>query len=223
MSVPLDPVAEARARQSLGRSDDAILAAAADALRRRGAGGAIIDLGCGAGQLRAHLEGLATGYVGVDGVRYEAFPAGLSFVPCDLDAGPVPLPTGGADVVVSLETVEHLENPRAFCREAVRLLCPGGWLIVSTPNQRSLLSLGALVTKGHFAAFGDTSYPAHRTALLDTDLRRIAVENGLADVAIEFTCRGRMPLTGSHYPVAVSRAFPRACSDNVLLVGRKRT
>jgi hypothetical protein len=33
--------------------------------------------------------------------------------------------------------------------------------------------------------------------------------------------QGRIPATGLHYPNAVSRLFPRALSENVLLIGRK--
>ena len=83
------------------------------------------------------------------------------------------------------------------------------------------MSLGALLLKEHFSAFRDSNYPAHQTALLDTDLRRIAAENGLQDISITFTGAGRIPLTGACYPPWVSRAFPRALSDNVLLLARK--
>ena len=79
-----------------------------------------------------------------------------------------------ADVVAAVEVVEHLENPRAFCRELARIVKPGGWVVVTTPNQLSLLSLLTLVVKQRFSAFQDVSYPAHITALLETDLRRIA-------------------------------------------------
>jgi 2-polyprenyl-3-methyl-5-hydroxy-6-metoxy-1,4-benzoquinol methylase len=45
-----------------------------------------------------------------------------------------------ADVVASVETIEHLENPRAFMRQLARVVKPGGVVIVSTPNQLSLLT-----------------------------------------------------------------------------------
>jgi hypothetical protein len=79
-----------------------------------------------------------------------------------------------------------------------------------------------LLTKEHFSAFRNNNYPAHQTALLDTDLLRIASENHLGDRAIEFTRSGRMPFVAAHFPRALSSAFPRALSDHVLLVARKR-
>jgi hypothetical protein len=52
-------------------------------------------------------------------------------------------------------------------------------------------------------------------------LLRCAAEAGLVDASIEYTLSARMPLLSSHYPAALSRMFPRALSDNVLLVARK--
>jgi hypothetical protein len=80
-----------------------------------------------------------------------------------------------------------------------------------------------LVLKNQFNAFTETSYPAHLTALLEVDLRRIAAECGLVQVAIQYTTCGRIPGTSRHYPSALSRAFPQACSDNVVLIGRRAT
>jgi 2-polyprenyl-3-methyl-5-hydroxy-6-metoxy-1,4-benzoquinol methylase len=220
MNATCDAALQARARQTLGESGASIYAAALDALRRRSASGTLVDVGCGTGRLRAVVADLATSYIGVDAVRHEGFPSDARFLTADLDRQPIPLADRAADIVVSLETIEHLENPRAFCRELVRIMKPGAWLLVSTPNQRSVGSLGALLFKEHFSAFRDPCYPAHQTALLDTDLRRIAAENALQNISIVFTGAGRIPLTAATYPRAVSRAFPRALSDNVLLLAR---
>ena len=209
-----------RALQSLGESGAAIYAAAVDALRQRSAAGSVVDVGCGTGRLRALLGNLATSYVGVDAVRFDGFPVDAALLVADLNREPIPVADRSADIVLSLETIEHLENPRAFCRELVRIVKPGGWVLVSTPNQRSLGSIGALLFKEHFSAFRDQCYPAHQTALLDTDLLRIAAESGLGDISITFTGVGRIPLTAASYPRSASRAFPRALSDNVLLVAR---
>jgi 2-polyprenyl-3-methyl-5-hydroxy-6-metoxy-1,4-benzoquinol methylase len=221
MNATYDTALQARARQSRGESGASIYAAALDALRRRSASGALVDVGCGTGRLRAAVADLATSYTGVDAVRHEGFPSDARFLTADLDRQPIPLADRAADIVVSLETIEHLENPRAFCRELVRIMKPGAWLLVSTPNQRSVGSLGALLFKEHFSAFRDPCYPAHQTALLDTDLRRIAAENALQDIAIVFTGAGRIPLTATTYPRSISRAFPRALSDNLLLLARR--
>jgi SAM-dependent methyltransferase len=180
-----------------------------------------VDVGCGAGRLRTFLNDLIGSYAGVDAIRYEGMPDDVAFLRADLNCDPIPVSDDSADVVISLETIEHLENPRSFMREMVRITKPGGWLLVTTPNQRSLVSLGALLVKGHYSAFGEGNYPAHLTALLDTDLLRMAGENRLCKCAIEFTCVGRMPLTAARYPRSLSQMFPRAMSDHVLLIASK--
>jgi len=213
---------EARARQSQGTSDAAIYQMVVTALAKRGvAGGTLIDVGCGAGQLYAFVQARFTRYIGVDVVRYENFPAAAEFTQVDLDTGRAALPDASADVVAAVETIEHLENPRAFMRELVRLTKPGGWVVVTTPNQLSLLSLFTLAVKKRFSAFQDVHYPAHLTALLEVDLKRIARECGLAEIAVDYSCAGRIVLTPWHYPKFVACRLPRAFSDNVLLIGRK--
>lgn len=214
---------EARARQSQGASDAAIYRMVAQALQEREKdGGVLVDVGCGSGQLWAHVRQGYARYVGVDAARYDGFPNDAEFHAVDLDKTATPLPDGCADVVASVETIEHLENPRAFMRELVRLAKPGGIIVVTTPNQLSLLSLLTLVIKKRFSAFQDVHYPAHLTALLEVDLRRIAAEAGLREVQIEYSLQGRLVLTPWHYPRFLARIFPRALSDNLLLVGKKQ-
>jgi len=212
---------ELRARQSLGSSEPVIYRAVAGALRARRASGVLADVGCGSGQLWRELASMFSRCVCVDAVRYAGLPEGVEFRQADLDAMPLPLPDASADVVTAVETIEHLENPWAFCRELSRIVRPGGWIVVTTPNQLSVLSLITLAAKQRFSAFQDAAYPAHRTALLEVDLRRIAAECGLADVEVTYTASGRVPLMAAHYPAPLSRMFPRAMSDNILLIGRR--
>jgi 2-polyprenyl-3-methyl-5-hydroxy-6-metoxy-1,4-benzoquinol methylase len=217
------PRTEARARRSHGASETAIYEMVADALQDCGKEkrGLLVDVGCGSGQLWSFVQKNFVRYIGVDAVRYQDFPEGAEFCLVDLDAGRSPLPDDLADVTASVETIEHLENPRAFVRELVRLTKPGGWVVVTTPNQLSLLSLLTLVIKKRFSAFQDVHYPAHLTALLEVDLKRMAAECGLIDLKINYSLHGRLVLTALHYPRFLARIFPRACSDNLMLIGAK--
>jgi 2-polyprenyl-3-methyl-5-hydroxy-6-metoxy-1,4-benzoquinol methylase len=213
---------ETRARQSLGTSGEAIYALVESVIAERHRGGGVLaDIGCGTGILWRRLHQRFDRCRGVDAVRYEGLDGGIQFTAHDLDQPGIPLPDGCANVVVAVETIEHLENPWAFLRELTRLAASGAWVVVTTPNQLSLLSKLTLVLKQSFNAFQDASYPAHRTALLEIDLRRIAAEAGLGEIQVRYTLEGRLPFTGAHYPRAVSRWFPRGCSDNVLIVARK--
>jgi 2-polyprenyl-3-methyl-5-hydroxy-6-metoxy-1,4-benzoquinol methylase len=202
---------------------DAVHRLVASALAARGLDDVVVaDVGCGRGDLARALGAHCRRYIGVDAVRYDGLLPEAEFVGADLNAAEaVEIPGGPADVVASLETIEHLENPRAFVRALYRLTRPGGWIFLTTPNQRSLLSLATLVVKGRFSHFQDVHYPAHLTALLDADLVRMAAEVGLERVTIEYTRAGRIVFMARHYPRWLSRAFPRALSDNVMLAGRR--
>jgi 2-polyprenyl-3-methyl-5-hydroxy-6-metoxy-1,4-benzoquinol methylase len=221
-AVPTQREVEERARKSKGTSEDVIYRMVSDALSSRHLGGGVLlDVGCGVGRLRQYVSGQFGRYLGADVVRYEDLPPDVDFCLVNLDAQRVELPDNAADVVAAVETIEHLENPRGFMRELVRLVSPGGWVVVSTPNQLSLLSKLTLVLKNQFNSFQDGCYPAHITALLEVDLRRMAAECGLVDVTVGYSIQGRVPGTPWHYPRWLSRQFPRALSDNVMLVARK--
>ena len=216
------PTVEARAFKSGGISNDAILAMVRRTLdARKITGECLVDVGCGAGKLRPYVSDRFRRYIGVDAVRYADFPSEAEFCQLDLDSGQVPLPDGAADVVAAVEVIEHLENPRDFMRKLVRLAKPGGSILVTTPNQLSLLSVLTLIVKQRFHAFQDVHYPAHLTALLPIDLKRIAAECGLANIEIEFSLASRIPLTARSFPQSFCRYFPRMLSETVLVIGTK--
>ena len=210
-----------RALATQGSSSDTILDAAASLLRARRARGAVVDIGCGTGRFLDVSRDLVTSYIGVDIVRHGGLADDVMFVAANLDMETLPLEAACADVVVSLEVVEHLDHPRALFREAARICRPGGWLVVSTPNQASFANALCLALRGYFVAFGPSSYPVHRTALLPIDLVRLSREHGFGGEAVVFSGRGRVPRTPLHYPRLVSRLVPRGCSDNVLVVARR--
>ena len=83
----------------------------------------------------------------VDGLDYSAdavaysqkhFPAdNLTYAQGDAQA--MPYKDGQFDVVVSLETIEHLPHPDKFVNEVKRVMKPGGVFIVSTPNDAEFM------------------------------------------------------------------------------------
>jgi 2-polyprenyl-3-methyl-5-hydroxy-6-metoxy-1,4-benzoquinol methylase len=225
MNVPAiacDAAVEARARESLGTSSDAIYKMVIRALDARGIrGGTLVDVGCGGGRLWAAMGGRFAQYHGLDVVRYDGFPSGGEFHPVDLDREPWPIAGETADVVAAVETIEHLDNPWAFMRRLAAIAKRGGWVLVTTPNQLSALSLLTLIVKRRFSAFPDAHFPTHRTALLESDLQRAARECGLEPIDLAYSLRGRLPLLALHYPAALAALFPRALSDNVMLIARK--
>lgn len=216
------PGLEARARQSLGASSDAIHRMVTAVLERHDIKGRrVVDVGCGHGALHAAVQHRFAEYHGLDAVRYSTFPDAGEFTRVDLDAPDWPVASSTADLVAAVETIEHLENPWAFVRQLAALASPGGWVVVTTPNQLSVLSVLTLVVKRRFSAFQDAQYPAHRTALLESDLCRMAAASGLEVIEVRYSHHGRVPLGGRHYPGALSRRWPCALSDNVMIVARK--
>lgn len=208
-----------RALLSEGRSDGPVYDLVAKNLASRCLGAeTLVDLGCGSGNFWKFERPPFDRYVGVDVVKYAGFPIEGHFVKCNFEDYSIPLPSNEAEAVVALEIIEHLDNPRAFMREVVRLLKPAGWLFVTTPNQLSILSKMTLLLKNQFNAFQAPAYPAHRTALLEVDLVRIANESRLSEIAVDYTDRGRMPFCNATWPRYLRG---RHFSDNVLLIARK--
>lgn len=98
----------------------------------------VLDIACGEGYGAAALARAgASSTIGID----------LSPEVCDHarrkygldartgDAQSIPLPDRSIDVVVSFETIEHVDDPATFLGECARVLVPEGMLIVSTPNR----------------------------------------------------------------------------------------
>jgi SAM-dependent methyltransferase len=222
--------AEVRAYATGGSSNSAVLylLVKRTVMDHHHRGGVLVDVGCGHGALHRHLAEHFERYIGVDIVRYDPYPdgPGVEFHQSNLDSGRASLPDECADVVCSLETIEHVENPRSFVRELVRLAKPNGLIVVTTPNQLSVISKLCFALKGEFVHFQERPglYPSHLSALLEVDLLRLARENNLTDVEIAYTGEGRMPLMSRHWPrwLTAARGWRgRAFSDNVVLVGRK--
>ena len=113
----------------------------------------VLDIACGEGYGAASLaKAGASSVVGVD-LSPEACEQARRKYGVDArpgDAHAIPLPDRSVDLVVSFETIEHVESPGAFVLECARVLEPDGLLIVSTPNR---LVYGE----------GDAGNPFHRT------------------------------------------------------------
>ncbi|MGE0132042.1 MAG: methyltransferase domain-containing protein [Blastocatellales bacterium] len=97
----------------------------------------VLDIACGEGYgSAALLEAGAKSIIGID-VSEEACQHARSKYGIDArsgDAESIPLQNNSVDLIVSFETIEHINNPTAFIKECARILTPGGTLIVSTPN-----------------------------------------------------------------------------------------
>lgn len=97
----------------------------------------VLDIACGEGYgSAALLRAGAASLVGVD-ISSEAVEHARAKYHVDARVGSaeeIPLPDKSQDLVVSFETIEHVPQPELFLDECVRVLRPGGTLVISTPN-----------------------------------------------------------------------------------------
>lgn len=186
--------------------------------------GRALDYGAGIGNFTRKL--LASGrFEQIDGADIllppENLPSTIRWHRLDLNDADA-IPATSFDVVIAAEVIEHLENPRQVAREWFRILKPGGTLILSTPNNESMRSLMALLVRGHYVAFLDSCYPAHITALLRKDLRRILTEAGFSEVRFHFTNHGGLPKLPTVSWQQVSLGLLKGCrfSDNLIATAK---
>jgi len=106
--------------------------------RRAEFGRDLLDVPSGGGPV---VDGArAAGY---DVVEVDLFPRpGIRGVCADACAR-LPFADAAFDVVLSMEGIEHFEHQAGFVRECARVLRPGGWLVLTTPN---VLTLSARLT-----------------------------------------------------------------------------
>jgi len=148
-----------------------------------------VDLGCGDGRRAALLLPFVRRVSGVD---HQERPLRFARLLVDDDrlglvrqdiVDALPFRSGSVDLVTAFELVEHvpLDAARGILREAGRILRPGGRLIVTTPNRRSL----------HNRVWGHRLNPKHCHEVSLPELRALVEQAGFAV----------LELTGVYLPV----------------------
>lgn len=101
------------------------------------AGAKVLDAGAGQCKyqpLFAHTDYKAQDfaqYAGSQGLLQEIWNYGKLDYVCDITN--IPVPAGSFDVVLCTEVLEHVPDPLATIRELVRVLAPGGMLLMTVP------------------------------------------------------------------------------------------
>lgn len=113
----------------------------------------VLDIPCGAGALSLLLARRGFDMTSMDIHPNDPFYYDASRrVIADANAK-LPFPDGHFDAVVSVEGIEHLENPSLFLRECARIVQSSGHVIISTPNVDSIESRRRVYRKGFHTHF----------------------------------------------------------------------
>ncbi len=206
-----------------GASSDPIYSAVLMIADELGLHGSVLDYGAGKGNLTRLLyeSGKFSEVSAADILPRPAIAEAIRWFALDLNDLRFPV-EDAFDAVVAAEVIEHLENPRAMMRSVFRALKPGGTAIITTPNCENIRGYLSLLARRHFWAFTDSSYPAHLTALLEQDLRRVAKEAGFTEMWFDYRLPGGIPRRPRLQWQQISiRLSGRLFCDNVVMIARK--
>jgi methionine biosynthesis protein MetW len=158
----------------------------------------ILDLGCSSGALGASLKSRdGCEVVGIERDREFADTAAARLdrvVVSDLEQ-PLPDNLGTFDCLIAADVLEHLRDPWTVLAQAVALVEPGGYVIVSLPNIRHWNALWTIARHGTFPRASQGIFDA-------THLRWFTLADaiGLLDQAgVEYQAVHRQLRLGRHY------------------------
>ncbi len=112
----------------------------------------VLDFGCGSGVLLPFLGKIASNVIAldIDLLPFERMKAQIDF-PANIevhDTRSFPLdqlPVASFDIITALDVLEHVDNLSATLKNLLRLLKPGGRLIVSGPTENIFYKIGRRV------------------------------------------------------------------------------
>ena len=98
--------------------------------------GRILENGCGVGMYVEHLAQQGGTVIGLE-YDFERAAEARTRSPHILNAAGecVPLPSSSFDLVLSHEVIEHVQDDRAAVREMIRVIKPGGRVVIFCPNR----------------------------------------------------------------------------------------
>lgn len=185
------------------------------------ASGKVLEIGCGRGKKIATLEGPAERF-GVE-ISKSAIESAVAMFPnvqfMYADAENLPFEDNYFDFCYSLEVIEHVRNPQNMVREMVRVVKPGAYIFIQTPNYptKRVYDFWYTLTKRR-RSFADD--PTHFSPLSFLSLRRLVQHYTQVEVLCSrnilfldrFICRGS---TGIENPFFLS------LGQKTIIVGKK--
>ncbi len=171
------------------------------------AGRDVLEAGCGEGYGADLIADVARSVVGLDYDEVTVAHVRARYPRVDARHGnlaALPLPDGSVDVVVNFQVIEHLWDQPRFVAECVRVLRPGGLLLMSTPNRIT------------FSPGRDTPVnPFHTRELNAAELTALLVDGGLTVTSVSGVFHGPhlAALDAKHGGSLVDAQIARALAD----------
>jgi len=136
--------------------------------------GLCVDIGYCRGSFADYLAERGWHCIGYDIVARHERHAQVASIQGDVLSG-IPLADGVADLITAGELIEHLTDEAPFLQECRRVLRPGGYLALTTPNLAFTLNRG-LVLMGRLPMF--VYAPYHYRMYTVASLSEIVQANG---------------------------------------------
>ncbi len=202
-----------------------------------GSGNRILDIGCAYGHVSYYLKTLGNEVVGIDiapSLVEVIRTRGIVAYEVDIENEDAPEGLGLFDLVLCMETLEHLHDPVVVLKEKVRpFVKPDGHLVVTVPNGAYLKDRLTLLA-GNAPTFGsgvnllpDRPYNLdHKTILTVAGLRKSLTMAGF-EVERLFPSPGHVPGLVSRLRLApvwrgLERARPSLFGRGIMCTARRR-
>ena len=197
-------------------------------------GDRVLQVDCGPGVLAARLAELGAQVVGTD-LSNEALrrarSRGITAFQVNLDRDPLPFGDASFDVVLSDSQIEHRVDSDHYLDECVRVLRPGGRLVLCVPNTAHWRVRWWLL-QGRFPTLANTPTDwLHLRFFTLPDLRRLLDQRGVSIEAVDGSASLWVP---DLYPSWLQRGRPAQLYEelthrrpsffgrDLILLGRKQ-
>lgn len=150
----------------------------------------ILDLGAGEGALSARLSDLGFQVISADKdqVNFKCKKSKFFCINFDLIDeinGFVEAHEDYFDAVLGVEVIEHVENQWQYISQLMKMLKPGGMVLITTPNTSSWLSRLIFFFTGRFHQFSDDDLLyGHINPISPWELSMILSDSGAKDIQI---------------------------------------
>jgi SAM-dependent methyltransferase len=147
--------------------------------------GKVLENGCGVGMYIEHISPFGGTVIGLEYDFERATEAHVNS-PHILNAAgeSIPLPSSTFDLILSHEVIEHVQDDRAAVQEMIRVLRPGGRVIIFCPNRGYPFETHGIYWKGNYR-FGNKLFVNYLPRIWRDKLAphvRVYSTNDLADL-----------------------------------------